>query len=240
MRTVNSFAMPIPPPAPVPRAFSGYAFDKSPYIERIITFRFILLGLYCNPDHFNRLIRFVEDYANLENAHSVLSMMTLIGEYALPIFIAYRKLKMVQKLKERLQHIYQGIDLNENFEKIEQAMRKLGKTILARLVMLIRTEENTSVLSVAQLTMTTTFLRALALEIGPLDTDEPVTGNMAIPAMEMAARLAFEGLATQTKRKDIFEWTVNWFKRQMELDFTKHSRTPNVGGSEAVGFAGIQ
>jgi hypothetical protein len=56
-------------------------------------------------------------------------------------------------------------------------------------------------------------------------------------AMKMTARLAFEGFTTETKRRDILEWSVNWYKRQMELDYGRHRQT--LMEMEAVGTQGL-
>jgi len=130
------------------------------------------------------------------------------------------------------------IDLDDNFSQIHDTMRHLGKFIYNHLVKLIRTESNLTILSVAQLTMTTSFLRLFATDLGPLDTDEKRDITPIIGAMQMTTRLAFEGLTTETKRLDLFDWSVNWYKRQIELDFGK-GFSHKVTDPDAVGHSGL-
>jgi hypothetical protein len=141
------------------------------------------------------------------------------------------------KFKERLRINDPEIDLDDNFAQISNIERDIGKCIYHHLVTLFRTEGNASILSLAQLTMTTSFLRILAIDLGPFDTEEVINVVPAVAAMQMTARLAFEGLTTETKRRDILDWSVNWYKRQMELDYGKIYKT--VAESESVGHAGI-
>jgi len=95
-------------------------------------------------------------------------------------------------------------------------------------------------LSVAQLTMTTRVLRSIAQIVGPLDIDEPVTDiQKPVAAMKMIARLAFEGFTTETKRQDILNWSVNWYKRQIEIDYGRQYKGLSTE-VEAVGYIGLQ
>lgn len=165
-------------------------------------------------------------------------MMTLIGEVSLNIFKCYKTLKSVARLKERLRMSNPEIDLDDNFSQIHDTMRHIGKFIYNHLVKLIRTESNPTILSLAQLTMTTAFLRLFATDLGPLDTDEKTDIIPLIAAMRMTVRLVFEGLTTETKRLDLFDWSVNWYKRQMELDYQK-GFSQKVTDPDAVGHHGI-
>ncbi len=240
-KSINTFTFQLPPPTTVqqPRAFSGFAYDKPPFVGALIPFRFVLLSQYCRPAVFARFSQLVQDYALLDGTrYPILSMMSLIGEVSLNIFKCYNTLKSVAKLKERLRMPNPEIDLEDNFTQIQETMRQLGKFIYNHLVKLIRTESNPTILSLAQLTMTTTFLRLFATHVGPLDTDETTNVTPVIAAMQMTARLAFEGLTTQTKRLDLFDWSVNWYKRQMELDFGK-GYSQKVTDPDAVGHPGI-
>ena len=222
----------------LPRAFTGYAFDKPPYGSYLMTFRFVLLGHYCRPAVYTRFSELIHDYTLLDGTrYPILQMMTLIGEVSFHIFKCYKQLRTVAKLRERLRIPDPEIDLDDNFMQVSNTERELGKFIYNHLVKMIRTENNTSILSLAQLTMTTSFLRLLATEVGPLDTDEVTTSAATIAAMQMTARLAFEGLTTETKRRDLLDWTVNWYKRQMELDYGKSYKA--VSEPESVGRAGI-
>jgi hypothetical protein len=222
----------------IPRAFSGYAFDKPPSSSHLAIFRFVLLGHYCRPPVFTRFSQIIRDYALLDGSrYPVLTMITLIGEVSLHIFKIYKQLKAVAKLKERLRIPDREIDLDDNFLQISKLEREIGKFIYGHLVKLIRMESNTLILSVAQLTMTTSFLRHLAIETGPLDTDEMTNSAPAIAAMQMTARLASEGFTTETKRRDLLEWTVSWYKRQMELDYGKAYKA--VTEPDSVGVQGI-
>lgn len=220
----------------LPRAFTGYAFDKPPYGSHLMTFRFHLLGYYSRPPIFQLFSQLIHQYPSLDGArYPVLSMMTLIGEVSFHIFKVYKQLKPVAKLKERLRIPDSEIDLEDNYIQIYNIEREIGKFIYNHLVGLIRTEENTSTLSVAQLSMTTTFLRALAIEMGPLDIVEPTNLIANVTAMQMTARLAFEGIMTETKRRDLLDWSVSWYKRQLELDFGRNIKAE----PDAVGHVGV-
>jgi hypothetical protein len=171
-------------------------------------------------------------------------MMTLVGEVALSAFKCYKSLKAVARVKERLRFTLElgpEADLMDNFDNVMHHMRDLGEFMHTHLTTLIRTEQNTSVLSVAQLAMTSGFLRSVALYVGALDRDIPLVpfdpAQLAIDAMQMSSRLAFEGFTTETKRQDILDWSVNWVKRQMELDYGKNFR--DVAEAEAIGSIGI-
>jgi hypothetical protein len=74
--------------------------------------------------------------------------------------------------------------------------------------------------------------------VGPLDRDDFGHLHPTIASMQMAARLAFEGFQTETKRRDILDWSISWYKRQIELDYGKQYK--NVTESEAVGQLGLQ
>ena len=243
LKTINAFTLQSIS-APPPRAFSGYAFDKTPYGEKMLTLRVVLLGHYCKPTVFVRFTKLVKDYSVLNNnEHSVLSMMTLVGEVALSVFRCYRNLKGVSRVKDRMRYtlgLSADADLTDNFDKVMRHMRDLGEFMHTHLTSLIRSEQNTSILSVAQLTMTSGFLRSVALYVGALDRNVPVDSDpaeAAFKAMQMSARLAFEGFITETKRHDILDWSVCWVKRQMELDYGKSFR--NATEAEAVGQPGI-
>lgn len=237
-KNINSFAFPLPLAVPPPRAFSGFAFDKSPYGGYLISFRFAILSQYCRLEIFVRFSQMVQDYAELDRyRHPILALMTLIGEVALVIFRCYKTLKAVAKLKERMTMLVPDIDLEETYSKIFHTMRDLGKFMHRYLIVLIQTEHNNAVLNVAQLTMTTNFLRALAVEVGPLDADDFSVSTAGLVGMRMAARIAFEGLCTPTKRRDLLDWAVNWFKRQIELDYGRHHK--GIADSEAVGQPGL-
>jgi hypothetical protein len=238
LKNINSFTLYLALGASAPRAFSGFAFDKNPHVGYLNSFRFALLGLYCRSEVFLRFSQIIHDYAGLDrHRHPTLAMMTLIGEVALVVFKCYKTLKGVAKLKERLTMLVPDINLEENYSKIFHTMRDLGKFMHHYLITLIQTEHNNAVLNVAQLTMTVSFLRTIAVEVGPLDTDDLAGSTAGLAAMRMTARIAFEGLCTPTKRKELLDWAVNWFKRQIELDYGRHQK--GVVDPEAVGHAGI-
>jgi hypothetical protein len=239
LKTVNAFAFQFPPIVTPPRAFSGYLFDKPPYADKLITLRFALLGQYCQLDVFNQCSRIVRDYAVQDgNRYPVLPMMTLIGEILSCIFKCYTSLRAVTRLKERLLANSPDSDLNDNYVKTLEIVREVGKFVHTHLLNLIRTEPSASILSVAQLTVTSNFLRVLATQVGPLDTDKILNVHPIVAAMQMSARLVFEGLATETNRRDILDWSVAWVKRQMELDYGMQHK--NVIDSDiAVGQQGI-
>jgi hypothetical protein len=241
LKSVNNFALVINS-APSPRAFAGFTFDKNQNGERLLAFRIALLVQYTKPAVFRRLAQIAEEYSVLNsNEHSVLSMMTLVGEVSLSAFRSYWNVRNITRFKERLQRILgPETDLNHNLKEVKGIFRDLGKFILSHLLRLMRTEQNTSILGLAQLTMTCGFLRSVAALVGPLDTDEvdhlePL--YYPLEAMKMTARLAFEGFTTETKRRDILEWSVNWYKRQMELDYGRHRQT--LMEMEAVGTQGL-
>jgi hypothetical protein len=241
LKALNTFAL-LLSSAPPPRAFSGFAFDKNPNGERLLAFRIALLVQYAKPSVFQRFTQIAQDYSVLNsNEHSVLSMMTLVGEVALSIFKCYLHIRNITRFKERLQQtLGPDIDHNDYFNEVKVIFRDLGKFILNHLLRLMRNEENTSILGVAQLTMTSGFLRSVAVLVGPLDIDAVEDMDPAftqLEAMKMAARLAFEGFTTETKRRDILDWSVNWYKRQMELDYGRHHRT--LLEPEAVGIPGL-
>jgi hypothetical protein len=241
LKLVNNFAL-MAQPAPTPRAFSGFAFDKNHNAERLLAFRIALLAQYSKPSVFRLWAQIIQEYSVLNsNEHSVLSMMTLVGDIALSSFKSYWSLRNITRFKERLQQtLGPEIDLTENSTEVRGIYRDLGKFVFNHLLGLMRTEENTSVLGLAQLTMTCGFLRASATLVGPLDTEDTEYRDplyLHLEAMKMTARLAFEGFTSETKRHDILEWSVNWFKRQMELDYSRHQR--NIVEVEAVGPPGL-
>ena len=224
---------------PSPRAFQGHAFDKNPNGERLLAFRIVLLAQYAKPTVFRRFSQIVEDYSVLNSTeHSVLSMMTLASDVALSIFRCYSNIKTITRFRDRLQQILgPDADLNGIWLEVKGIFRDLGKFLLNHLLKLMRTEENTSILGIAQLTMTSSLLRAMALLVGPLDTEDFDPMYPALEAMKMAARIAFEGFTSDTKRQDILEWSVGWYKRQMELDYDRHARS--MVEVEAVGPHGL-
>lgn len=242
LKTINNFTLQFPATAGPPRAFSGIAFDKHPNGDKFISFRIVLLAQYCKPTTFTHFAHLVHEYATLDALRTpVLAMMTLIGDVTFTIYKGYTMLKQVGKLRERLMinRIPEETDLNEEYVQISTTVREdVGKFIFAHLVQLVRTERNPAVLSVAQLTVTTGFLRLMANQVGPLDKDEFGHLHPAIAAMQMTARLAFEGIQTETKRRDLLDWSIGWYKRQIELDYGKQYK--NVTESEAVGQLGLQ
>ena len=241
LKTVNAFGL-LVNSVPLPRAFSAFAFDKNVNAEKLLAFRISLLVQYSKPSVFRRLARIAEEYSVLNaNEHSVLSMMTLVGEVALSAFRNYWSVRNITRFNERLQQAMgSDIDLNHNLTEVMGVFRDLGKFILNHLLSLMKTEENTSILGIAQLIMTSSFLRAVACLVGPLDIDD--SQNMDpqyfhLEAMKMSARLAFKGFTTETKRRDILDWSVSWFKRQMEFDYGRLHRT--MMEADAVGTHGL-
>ena len=168
-------------------------------------------------------------------------MMTLVAEVAYPICKSYKLHKAISKIKDRLRTILGAdADLDANYEAVMSLTRDMGAILHAHVINLMRTEENTAILSVAQLTMTTRVLRSIAQIVGPLDIDEPVTDiQKPVAAMKMIARLAFEGFTTETKRQDILNWSVNWYKRQIEIDYGRQYKGLSTE-VEAVGYIGLQ
>jgi hypothetical protein len=237
LKVVNNFALWMAS-TPLPRAFQGHSFDKSPNGERLLAFRIALLVQYATPSVFRRLNQIAEEYSVLNsNEHSVLSMMTLVGDVALSVFRCYWNIKNITRFKDRLrQTLGPDTDLNENLMEVKSIFRDLGKFLLNHLLRLMRTEENTSILGIAQLTMTTSILRTMSLFVGPLDTDDIEPVASPLEAMKMTARIAFEGFTSDTKRRDLLEWSVGWYKRQMELDYGRQTRAVEV---EAVGLPGL-
>lgn len=238
LKVVNNFALWMNS-SPLPRAFQGHAFDKNPNGERLLAFRIVLLVQYVKPTVFRRLSQIAEEYSVLNSTeHSVLSMMTLASDVASSIFRCYSNIKNITRFRDRLrQTLGPDTDLNANLFEVRSIFRDLGKFLLNHLLRLMRTEENTSVLGVAQLTMTTSLLRTMSLLVGPLDTEEFDPVYSAQEAMKMAARIAFEGFTSDTKRQDILEWSVGWYKRQMEMDYDRHPKA--MVEVEAVGPHGL-
>lgn len=240
LKTLNAFSLQAA--SSIPRAFQGYTWDQYPHLDESIKLRFALLGHYCTPVVFTRFKQLVQDYSKLNSReHSVLAMMTLVAEVAYPICKSYKLHKAISKIKDRLRTILGAdADLDENYEAVMSLTRDMGAILHAHVINLMRTEENTSILSVAQLTMTTRVLRSIAQIVGPLDIDEPVTDTeKPIAAMKMIARLAFEGFTTETKRQDILNWSVNWYKRQIEIDYGRQYKGLSTE-VEAVGYVGLQ
>jgi len=239
LKTINNFTLQFPATTAPPRAFQGVAFDKHPYGDKFIAFRVVLLGQYCHPATFTRFAQLIHEYATLDATRNpVLAMMTLIGDVTFTIYKGYSTLKHVGKIRERLLLGSPELDLNEEYQQIYSTVREVGKFIFAHLVKLIQTERNPAVLSVAQLTMATASLRTMANIVGPLDRDDFGHLHPAFAAMQMTARLAFEGFQTETKRRDVLDWSISWYKRQIELDYGKQFK--NVTESEAVGQLGLQ
>jgi hypothetical protein len=149
------------------------------------------------------------------------------------------------KAKQFVSSMHPG-NFEERFPTIFRITRDIGKFIYSYLVNLIRTEENPAVLSIAQLSMTASFLRNMALHVGALDMDELSNANAAkstprMIAMKMAARLAFEGFTTETKRRDLADWSGAWFRRQIDLDLHANDpRRTHLPWDEVVGFDGVK
>jgi hypothetical protein len=166
-------------------------------------------------------------------------MITLVAEVALSIFKSYKMLRNVAKLKDRLrQELGADVNLEDNLLQIEDIMGEIASRIHSRLLDMIRTESNPSILSLAQLTMTTTIIRWIILNAGPFEQDTEVELDHTMSAMTTTARLVFTGFTTETKRRDILEWAVSWFKHQMDIDYHKMHKTTN--DIDAVGQAGLQ
>jgi hypothetical protein len=175
-----------------------------------------------------------------KHEHSVLAMMTLVAEVAYPICKSYRLHKAVTKVRDRLKMtLGPEVDLDANYKEVMTLMRDMGKSLHTHVIGLMRTEENTSILSVAQLTMTVGVLRSIGQIVGPLDQDPVPENEKTYASMKMIARLAFEGFTSETKRQDILNWSVGWFKRQIELDYAKEFKRL-TGDPEAVGYIGLQ
>jgi len=160
---------------------------------------------------------------------SSLSLMTLIGEVTLKVFPTYMLLNNAMKAKQFISSTHPGINFEERFPIIFRSARDIGKFIYSYLLNLIRTEENPAVLSIAQLSMTTSFLRIMAIHVGALDTDEMSKDDPRMTAMKMTAGLAFEGLTTETKRRDLADWSVSWFRNQIDIDYTGQEHPESVG-----------
>jgi hypothetical protein len=219
---------------------SNYAFDKPPHAASLIALKFALLGQYCTPVVFERFARLVNDYLALDvNGHLVLSMITLVGEIALTIFQFFKQLKGVRMLRERMRQTHgEDADLDDIYVTVEGIMRDIGKSIHGRLIGMIRTETSSSILNVAQLTMTHNFLRCATYVLGPLDSDNDTDYNDdKFRAMRYSARLAFEGFTTESRRRDILEWSLNWFRRQLDMDYQKTYK--NTMDADAVGQRGL-
>ena len=182
----------------------------------------------------------MESYSKLnKHEHSVLAMMTLVAEVAYPMFKSYKLHNKINRLKERIKSsLGPNADLDANYEQLNNLMMDMGKCLHSHVFELMRTEENSSILSVAQLTMTVGVLRAIAQIVGPLDADPVPEDEKSLAAMQMIARLAFQGFMSETKREDILNWSVGWFKRQIELDYGKEYRR-FTGEPEAVGGRGL-
>src|SRR5579859_1251529 len=160
LKAVNAFGLLINP-VPLPRAFSAFSFDKNYNAEKLLAFRIALLVQYAKPSVFRRLAQIAQEYSVLNNnEHSVLSMMTLVGDVALSAFKNYWNVRNITRFNERLQQaIGPEIDLMDNLNEVKGIFRDLGKFILNHLLRLMETEQNTSILGIAQLTMTCSFLR---------------------------------------------------------------------------------
>jgi hypothetical protein len=240
LKVPNSFALQAP--LAIPRAFQGYAWDKPPHLEESIKLRFALLGQYCTVTVFERFKQLMDDYSKLnKHEHSVLAMMTLVAEVAYPICKSYKQHNRITRVKERIKASLQpDADLDANYDKVVVLMTDMGNCLYNHVIMSMRTEENSSILSVAQLTTTVGVLRAIALVVGPLgrvlvtEADD----DKGLAAMKMTARIAFEGFSIDTKRQDILNWSVSWFKRQIELDYGKEYGR-YTAEPDAVGGAGL-
>jgi hypothetical protein len=219
---------------------SNYAFDKPPHAASLIAFKFALLGQYCTQVVFKRFARLVDDYLALDvNGHLVLSMITLVGEVALTIFQFFKQLKGVRMLMERMRQTHgEDADLDDIYVTVEGIMRDIGKSIQGRFVGMIRTETSSSILNVAQLTLTHHFLHCATFLLGPLDGEGDTDfDDDKFRAMRYSARLAFEGFTTESKRRDILEWSLHWFRRRLDMDYQKTYK--NTNDPEAVGHRGL-
>ena len=227
LKLVNSFTCNLPPTT-CPRAFSAATFDRGPLRDKLISFHFALLTLYLRPETFNVFSQLVVD-CSANDGSSSLSLMTLIGEVTLKVFPTYMLLNNAMKAKQFISSTHPGINFEERFPIIFRSARDIGKFIYSYLLNLIRTEENPAVLSIAQLSMTTSFLRIMAIHVGALDTDEMSKDDPRMTAMKMTAGLAFEGLTTETKRRDLADWSVSWFRNQIDIDYTGQEHPESVG-----------
>jgi hypothetical protein len=236
----------------VPRVFQG-AFDKVPAAQAYANLRLTVFTYLCRPTTFTALSNlataFSAEHVPSQLKYASLQMMTTVTELAFGIFRGSKSLFPVHKFRERLRMPDPSIDVDGEYRECSASVTALGRFLYTQTVHLIHTEMNPSVLSVAQLPMTAALLRVVALEMGVLDTtpseeagDDGMEGvamgvTQNVAAMQMAARLAFEGLCTETGRRDIFDWSVNWFKRQMELDCSLKGQ--GRGEPDTVGHPGV-
>ena len=177
--------------------------------------------------------------------------MTGATTLCLGIFRGYKSLVSIHKFRERLRIPDPAINLDANYRECNDHLISLARFLYVQTVQMIHRETSPSILGVAQLQMTAALLRNAALDLGPLDTpsDNEKEGNEMegiamgimpnVAAMQMAARLAFEGLSAETQRKDVFDWSVNWFKRQIELDCAGGKGQRGVHEPDTVGHPGV-
>ena len=177
--------------------------------------------------------------------------MTWATAICLGIFRGYQSFTSIHKFRERLRIPDPEIDLGANYRECNDHVISVARSLYAETVRMIHRETNPSVLGVAQLQITAALLRNAALDLGPLDTpsdDEKAGDEMEgvamgimpnVAAMQMAARLAFEGLSADTQRRDVFDWSMNWFKRQIELDYAGGKGQRGSQEPDTVGHPGL-
>lgn len=249
LKLVQAFISYPPPSLATPRVFQGAPLDKPPAANAFALLRLTLYAYLAAPQVFTGLAGVAKAFSPGEVQdglrHASLGIMSAVTDLAMGIFRGYKSLSHVNKFRERLRAGDASVDLNANLRRVSSTIVALARFVYKQTVEMIRSERNASVLPVAQLQMTTTLLRNVAVELGPLDVIEEREGQMeGIPiglvsakslaemqlaAMQMASRLVFEAICADTRRYEVFDWGVNWFQRQIELDTSRRDDPDCVG-----------
>jgi hypothetical protein len=254
LKLVQAFISYPPPPIATPRVFQGVALDKAPAVHAYANLRLALYAYLAGPPVFAALAQVAKAFSPGEVQdglrHASLGIMSTVTDLAMGIFRGYKSLSHIHKFRERLRLGDLTVDLDANLRQVSVTIVSLARFVYAQSVEMIRMEVNPSVLPVAQLQMTTALLRNLAVELGPLDVPEKEDGQMEVvtigllpnlsanlvaemqlAAMQMTTRLVFEAICANTRRYDLFDWGVNWFQRQIELDTSRRDDPDYVGHS---------
>jgi hypothetical protein len=252
LKLVQAFISYPPPSVATPRVFQGVPLEKPPAANAFALLRLTLYAYLAVPPVFTGLARVAKAFSPGEVQdglrHASLGIMSTVTDLAMGIFRGYKSLSHIHKFRERLRSGDANVDLDSNLRQVSGTIVALARFVYAQTVEMIRSEVHASVLPVAQLQMTTTLLRNLAVELGPLDVTEKGDGQMEgvtiglvptmsanslaemqLAAMQMASRLVFEAICANTGRYDVFDWGVNWFQRQIELDTSRRDDPDSVG-----------
>ena len=237
LKLVNSLL----PLCMAPRAFQSIPFDKPPHADKLQHFRVVLLALYAKPRLYERFNEMARAYVSMAGEGSVVQMLTCIGEVAAVSFRGYKQYRAINIFQARLRkNESPEFNLDNNLSNVETLLRQLARLTHAHVLQLICVEQSTSVLNVTYLASLTNVLRMMAVLVGDFtqeDTSDGVVVDSALVGMQVCARFVVEGFSSETGRRDLWEWSMFWFRRQMEIDHQKMSK--NYGGNDAVGQFGL-